>query len=165
MWWHTHRKHISSFGETDESIQIGGGVSSVDYWQPRCAHQLLLLVVNAGYTMFWGSVKGTGYHFTRQFPLHCPSRASPCAISFQLESTTTHTFPHIAQFTVTYIPIISAFQETDIFSRTNVWCTPTGTEPFISVSLCCLHRPVNCFNHLITKILSKLRIQLQVYTS
>ena len=27
------------FGETDESISIGGGVSSVDYWQPRCAHQ------------------------------------------------------------------------------------------------------------------------------
>ena len=26
--------------ETDESIQIGGGVSSVDCWQPRCAHQL-----------------------------------------------------------------------------------------------------------------------------
>jgi hypothetical protein len=26
-------------------------------------------------------------HFIRQFPLHFPSRASPCAISFQLEST------------------------------------------------------------------------------
>jgi hypothetical protein len=39
----------------------GWGVSSVDYWQPRCAHQLLLLVV-----MFRGSEKGTGY------PLHSP---------------------------------------------------------------------------------------------
>jgi len=37
---------------------------------------------NAGYNMFRGSVKGTG-----QFPLHFPSRASPCAIAFQLEST------------------------------------------------------------------------------
>jgi len=42
---------------------------------------------NAGYTMFRGSVKGTGY------PLHStvsPSPtppASPCAITFQLEST------------------------------------------------------------------------------
>ena len=37
-WWHTRRNQISSFGETDESI-YGGGVSSVDYWQPKCAHQ------------------------------------------------------------------------------------------------------------------------------
>ena len=43
---------------------------------------------NVGYTMFRGSVKGTG------FPLHSPvspslpSRASPCAVTFQLESTT-----------------------------------------------------------------------------
>ena len=40
---------------------------------------------NAGYTMFRGRVKGTGY------PLHwpvsplLPSHASPCAITFQLE--------------------------------------------------------------------------------
>jgi len=39
MWWHTRRNQISSFGETDESIKIGGGVSSVDYWQSRGAHQ------------------------------------------------------------------------------------------------------------------------------
>jgi len=26
-------------------------------------------------------------HSIRQFPFHCPSRASPCAISFQLDST------------------------------------------------------------------------------
>ena len=40
---------------------------------------------NAGYTMFRGSVKSTGY------PLHSrvfPSRASPCAITFQLEPKT-----------------------------------------------------------------------------
>jgi len=41
---------------------------------------------NAGYTMFWYSVKGT--HSTRQFPLYFPSRASPCAITFQLDSDT-----------------------------------------------------------------------------
>jgi len=39
---------------------------------------------NAGYTMFRGSVKSTGYplHFLPPLP-----RASPCAITFQLEST------------------------------------------------------------------------------
>ena len=42
---------------------------------------------NAGYTMFRGSVKGTGYLLHSQFPLHFPSRASPCAITFQLESS------------------------------------------------------------------------------
>jgi len=26
-------------GDTDESIYIGEGVSSVEYWQPMCAHQ------------------------------------------------------------------------------------------------------------------------------
>jgi len=36
---------------------------------------------NAGYTMFRGT------HSIRQFTLHCPTRASPCAITFQVEST------------------------------------------------------------------------------
>ena len=44
---------------------------------------------NAGYTMFRGSVKGTGYPLhSPVFPLHFSSRASPCAITFQLDSTT-----------------------------------------------------------------------------
>jgi len=88
---------------------------------------------NAGYTVFRGSVKGTGYplhspvspfttppvrhrvpshfkrtlqldtpcsevvrrelatHCIRQFPLHFPSRASPRAITFQLDSTAGYT--------------------------------------------------------------------------
>jgi len=33
-------------------------------------------------------------HYIRQFPLHFPSRASPCAITFQLESTTLRLLPH-----------------------------------------------------------------------
>ena len=45
---------------------------------------------NAGYTTFRGSVKGTGYPTPfASLPLHFPSCASPCAITFQLESTTT----------------------------------------------------------------------------
>ena len=43
---------------------------------------------NAGYTMFRGSVKLLDTHSIRQFTLHFPSRASPCAITFQLNSTT-----------------------------------------------------------------------------
>jgi hypothetical protein len=31
-------------------------------------------------------------HFIRQFPLHFPSRAPPCAITFQLDSTATGTW-------------------------------------------------------------------------
>jgi hypothetical protein len=41
---------------------------------------------NAGYTMFRGIVKSTGYPL-HQFTLHFPSCCLPCAIAFQLEST------------------------------------------------------------------------------
>jgi len=43
---------------------------------------------NAGHTMFRGNVKGTGYPLhSPKFPLHFPSRASPRAITFQLDTT------------------------------------------------------------------------------
>ena len=43
---------------------------------------------NAGYTMFRGSVKGTGYPFHSPVsPLHFPCSASPRAITFPLDST------------------------------------------------------------------------------
>jgi len=50
----------------------GGDVSSVDYWSSRGVR---ISGSNAGYTMFRGSVKGTGY------PLHLPVSPSlplPC---------------------------------------------------------------------------------------
>jgi len=43
---------------------------------------------NAGYTMFQGSVKSTAYPLHSPVTLHFPTRASPCAITFQLDSTT-----------------------------------------------------------------------------
>jgi len=43
---------------------------------------------NAGYTMFQGSVKGTGYPLHSPVSPSLPLPASPCAITFQLESTT-----------------------------------------------------------------------------
>jgi hypothetical protein len=42
---------------------------------------------NAGYTMFRGSVKSTGYPFHSSVPPSLPPGASPCAITFQMEST------------------------------------------------------------------------------
>jgi hypothetical protein len=42
---------------------------------------------NAGCTKFRGSVRVLATHSIRHFPLHFPSRASPCAITFQLDST------------------------------------------------------------------------------
>ena len=41
----------------------------------------------AGYTTFRGSVRVLAIHSIRQFPLHFPSCASPCAIRFQMQST------------------------------------------------------------------------------
>ena len=41
---------------------------------------------NAGYTTFRGGVRVLATHSIRQFPLHFPSRASLCAIRFQLGS-------------------------------------------------------------------------------
>jgi hypothetical protein len=43
---------------------------------------------NAGYTTFRGSVRVLATHSIRQFHLHFPSRASPCAIRCQTYSTT-----------------------------------------------------------------------------
>jgi len=42
---------------------------------------------NAGYTTFRVSVRVLATQSFRQFPLHFPSRASPCAIRFQTHST------------------------------------------------------------------------------
>ena len=38
-----------------------GGVSSVFYWQPTGSQGVRIIGSNAGYTMFRGSVKGTGH--------------------------------------------------------------------------------------------------------
>jgi hypothetical protein len=41
----------------------------------------------AGYTMFRGSEKGTGYPLHSPVSPHFLTRASPCSITFQMEST------------------------------------------------------------------------------
>jgi hypothetical protein len=68
-------------------FKSAGGLSSVAYWQPRCVHQLLLLVVMLDTPCSEVERRVLATCFIHQFPLHFPSRASPCAITFQLEST------------------------------------------------------------------------------
>jgi len=70
------------------------GVSSVDCWQPRCAASAVVMLDTACSEVVW---RVLATHFIRQFPLHFPSRASPCAITFQLDSTTSPILPHRIQ--------------------------------------------------------------------
>ena len=49
---------------------------------------------NAGYTMLRGSGKGTGYPLHSPVTPSFPSRASPCAITFQLDAKRLFPFPH-----------------------------------------------------------------------
>ena len=67
-WWHTRRNQISSFGETESPFKsVGASVRST-----TGSRGVRISGSNAGYTMFRGSVKGTGY------PLHSPvSPSSP----------------------------------------------------------------------------------------
>jgi hypothetical protein len=62
---------------------------------------------NAGYTMFRGSAKSTSYSI-RQFPLHLSSRASPYAITFQLESTECDMRKRIIQLCPFYMLLVLA---------------------------------------------------------
>jgi hypothetical protein len=81
-----------------------GGVSSVDCWHSR---GLRISGSNAGYTVFRGSVRGTGYPLHSPVsPLHFPSRVSPCAITFQLDSTVLATHC-IRQFPLHYSSLVS----------------------------------------------------------
>jgi len=62
-----------------------GGVISVDYWQPRCAPSAVVMLDTPCSEVVW---RVLATHSNRHFSLHFPSRASPCAITFQLESST-----------------------------------------------------------------------------
>jgi len=126
MWWYTRRNQISSLGRNGR-VHLNRPGASVQ--STTGSRAVLISGSNAGYTVFWGSVKGTGYplhlnrwegggqfsrllaaevcasavvmldkpcsevvwrvlatHCISQVPLHFLSRASPCAITFQLDS-------------------------------------------------------------------------------
>jgi len=70
-------KRTSPFKSAGASVQLTAGSRGVR-----------ISVSNAGYATFRGSVIVMTTHSIRQFPLHFPCRASPCAIRFQMRSTT-----------------------------------------------------------------------------
>ena len=61
-----------------------GGISSVDYWQPEVCALAVVMLDTPCSEVVW---RVLATHSIHQFPLHFSSRASPCAITFQLEST------------------------------------------------------------------------------
>ena len=87
MWWHTRRNQISSFGAKRTSLFKSAvvGVSSVDYWQPSCAPSAVVMLDTPCSEVVWRLLATHSIHL---LPLHFPTRASPCAITFQLDSNT-----------------------------------------------------------------------------
>jgi len=80
MWWHTRRNQISSSAKRTSPFKSTGATvqSTTGSWGVRINGS------NAGYTMFRGSVKGTGY------PLHSPVSTSlppPCVTVWHHIST------------------------------------------------------------------------------
>jgi len=83
MWWHTRRNQISSFVRNGR-VHLNrprGGVSSVNYWQPSCAPSAVVMLNTPRSEVVWRVLA------THCIPLHFPSRASPCVITYQLVST------------------------------------------------------------------------------
>ena len=66
-------------------FKSAGGVSSVDYWQPEVCPSAVVMLDTPCSEVVWRLL---ATHSIRQFPLHFHCRASPCAIKFQLDSTT-----------------------------------------------------------------------------
>ena len=70
-------KRTSPFKSAGASVQSTAGSRGVR-----------ISVSNAGYTTLRGRVRVLATHSIRQFPLHFPSRPSPCAITFRTQYTT-----------------------------------------------------------------------------
>ena len=84
MWWHTQKPHFVF--RRNGRVHLNRRGASVQ--STTGSQGVRISGSNAGYTMFRGSVKSTGYPLHSPVsPLHFPSRASPYAITFQLEST------------------------------------------------------------------------------
>ena len=82
-WCHTRRNQISSFGETDESIWIGGGFQFSRLLAAEVRALAVIMLDTPCSEVVW---RVLATHSISQLPLHFPSCASPCAITFQLES-------------------------------------------------------------------------------
>ena len=69
-------KRTSPFKSVGASVQSTAGSQGVR-----------ISLSNGGYTTFGGGVRVLATHSICQFPLHFPSRASPCATRFRTSST------------------------------------------------------------------------------
>ena len=97
-------KRASPFKSTGASVQSTTGSRGV-----RISGS------SAGDTMFQGCVKSTGYPLHSPVPLHFPSRASPCAITFQLDSTSLISFASLL-----FVPFPTSSPSMLQFTRTTV---------------------------------------------
>ena len=78
MWWHTRRNQISSFHLNRRGRQLSRILAA-----EVCASAVVMLGTPCS-EVAWRVLATRSIH---QFPLHFPFRASPCAITFQLDST------------------------------------------------------------------------------
>jgi hypothetical protein len=79
---HVETRFRLSLNWTSPLKSVGASVQSTADGQG-----VRISISNAEYATFQGSVRVLATHSIRQFPLHFPSRLSPCAITFQTQST------------------------------------------------------------------------------
>jgi hypothetical protein len=84
MWWHKRRNQISSFAETDGSILNRRGRQFSRLLAAEVCASALVMLDTPRSEVVW---RVLATHSIRQFPLHFPSCALPCAIRFQTHST------------------------------------------------------------------------------
>ena len=84
MWWHTRRKPDFVFRRNGRVHlnRRGRQFSRLMVAEVRASAVVMLDTQRS--EVVWRVLAN---HSIRQFPLHFPSRASPCAITFQLDST------------------------------------------------------------------------------
>ena len=86
MWWHTRRNQYFVFrrkGRVHLNRPVWASVQSTTGSRGVCASAAVMLDTPCS-EVVW---RVLATHCIHQFPLHFPLRASPCAITFQLEST------------------------------------------------------------------------------
>jgi len=84
MWWHTRIKPDFVFRRNGRvHLNRRGRQFSLLLAAEVCASAVVMLDTPCS-EVVW---RVLATHSINQFPLHFPSRASPCAITFQLEST------------------------------------------------------------------------------
>ena len=85
-------------------------------------------------------------HSIRQFPLHFPSRASPCAITFQLESTTCVSvrsgLGRTDNTLAGYFPFLCSFINKTLLSCANAIWSSLSMTSFTTVLVCSSIRDV-----------------------